>query len=121
MKRPQETKTAIDTSEGYYELLKEYHKQTMELHPQVKETFLHMKADLEKFRENVIKIFQDSWKSSLKKKIDQESEGVGGKLRNVKMVAEKTNSVVFEHFENKLEKIPVWETYIQENCLKLFA
>ena len=37
------------------------------------------------------------------------------------MVAKKTKQCNFiEHFENKLGNIPVEETYIQENRLKLF-
>lgn len=47
------------------------------------------------------------------------SEGVGGKLRNVKIVA-MTNDVIVEHFENSLGKFSNEKTCIQENHLKIF-
>lgn len=62
--KPQETRIAINTSEEYYEWL----KQTTELHALVKKTTRQMKADFKEFKEKVEERFQDSWKASFKNK-----------------------------------------------------
>lgn len=54
--RQEETRTAIDTNEDFYELFKQFDKQTIKLHALIKETFSQTKVELQEFKERRIKM-----------------------------------------------------------------